>query len=66
MNNYINFDEIRLPRPIRDSIIIGFEKLKQYGVVSEVRSWMGAGITLSESGKKYFDNKSMAYEREDE
>ncbi|MCD8197769.1 MAG: toll/interleukin-1 receptor domain-containing protein [Lachnospiraceae bacterium] len=64
-NNYINFDEHNLPRSIRDSILVGFEKLKQYGVVSEVRNWMnGAGITLSENGKKYFNNKSAAYERE--
>lgn len=64
-NNYVNFYEEKLPQYIKDSIFVGYEKLKQYGVVSEVMNWLGGtGITISESGKKYFVNKKKAYEKE--
>lgn len=62
--NYVNFSIDNLPRHITDSIMVGYEKLKQYGVVSEIRDWVsGSGVTLSETGKKYFENKEAAYKR---
>ncbi len=63
--NYVNFKEDKLPNHIRRSVLVGYEKLKKYGMISEALDWVtGAGITLSGSGKKYFDNKDTAYEQE--
>ncbi len=64
-NNYINFNVDPLPRHIQDSISVGYEKLLLYGVLSNVSSYIsGAMITLSESGKKYFEDKQNAIEQQ--
>ena len=54
-NNYVNFDETPLPRSIKDSISVGFEKIQMYGVLaSAIENLSGAMLTLTESGKSYF------------
>lgn len=66
-NNYVNFDANPLPRHIADSISVGYEKLLLYGVLSSVSSYLsGAMITLSESGKSYFEDKQNAIEQQTE
>lgn len=57
-NNYVNFDITHLPRPLKNSISVGYEKLQLYGVISSVNQYMsGAMITLSDTGKNYFEDK---------
>lgn len=66
-NNYVNFSVDKLPRHIADSVSVGYEKLKQYGMLSEVREWLsGSGLTLTETGKKYFEKKQEALDKAEE
>lgn len=63
-NNYVNFSADKLPRHIAGSVSVGYEKLKQYGMLSEVREWhSGSRLTLTETGKKYFERKREALDR---
>jgi hypothetical protein len=60
-NNYVNFNEEPLPRALQESISLGFEKLQMYGVLASVNIYLkGAMVTLSESGKSYFEDKRSA------
>lgn len=60
-NNYVNFDTSPLPRSLQDSISVGYEKLQMYGVLASANVCITeAELTLSESGKSYFDDKKEA------
>lgn len=60
-NNYVNFETDPLPRSLQDSISVGYEKLQMYGVLASANTYItGAMLTLSESGKSYFDDKKNA------
>lgn len=64
-NNYVKFDTEKLPRYLKESISVGYEKLQMYGALASVISYVsGSMITLSESGKTYFDDKEYAEEQE--
>lgn len=64
-NNYVNFNVDPLPRHIAESISVGYEKLLLYGVLASVNAYItGAMITLSESGKRYFEDKQNAIEQQ--
>lgn len=64
-NNYVNFNLDPLPRHIAESISVGYEKLLLYGVLASVNAYItGAMITLSESGKRYFEDKQNAIEQQ--
>ena len=60
-NNYVNFETDPLPRSLQDSISVGYEKLQMYGVLASANTYItGAMLTLSESGKSYFNDKKNA------
>ncbi len=60
-NNYVSFDLSALPRSLQDSISVGYEKLQMYGVLASANTYItGAELTLSESGKSYFNDKKIA------
>lgn len=64
-NNYVNFNVDPLPRHIAESISVGYEKLLLYGVLASVNAYItGAMLTLSESGKRYFEDKQNAIEQQ--
>lgn len=57
-NNYVSFEIDELPRHLQDSFSLQCEKLQMYGMFANVINYMsGAMITLTESGKSYFDDK---------
>ena len=62
--NNVSFNVERLPQYLQESISVGYEKLQMYGVLARAISYIsGAILTLSESGKTYFDDKAIAEER---
>ena len=62
--NEVNFNIEQLPQYLQDSISVGYEKLQMYGVLARAMSYIsGAILTLSESGKTYFDDKALAEEK---
>lgn len=64
-NNYVNFNVDPLPRHIAESISVGYEKLLLYGVLASVNAYItGAMLTLSDSGKRYFEDKQNAIEQQ--
>lgn len=63
-NNEVSFNVEGLPQYLQDSISVGYEKLQMYGVLARAISYIsGAILTLSESGKTYFEDKELAEER---
>ena len=63
-NNYVNFDAEYLPKYLQGSFTFECEKLQMYGMISNYISYMsGAMIYLSESGKKYFNDKASVLEK---
>lgn len=63
-NNEVSFNVECLPQYLQDSISVGYEKLQMYGVLARAISYIsGAILTLSESGKTYFEDKKLAEER---
>lgn len=63
-NNEVSFNVEGLPQYLQDSISVGYEKLQMYGVLAQAISYIsGAILTLSESGKTYFEDKELAEER---
>ena len=62
--NEVSFKVECLPQYLQDSISVGYEKLQMYGVLARAISYIsGAILTLSESGKTYFEDKELAEER---
>ena len=62
--NNVSFNVERLPQYLQESISVGYEKLQMYGVLARAISYIsGAILTLSESGKTYFNDKAIAEER---
>ncbi len=60
-NNHVSFDIDELPRYLQDSFLLQCEKLQMYGMFANVINYIsGAIITLTESGKSYFDDKETA------
>lgn len=60
-NNHVSFEIDELPRHLQDSFSLQCEKLQMYGMFANVIGYMsGAIITLTESGKSYFDDKETA------
>lgn len=66
-NNYVNFDSDKLPSHLQESCSLEFEKLQMYGMLTSANIYInGAMLTLSESGKKYFEDKEYAYKKVEE
>lgn len=62
--NEVCFNIEQLPQYLQDSISVGYEKLQMYGVLARAMPYIsGAILTLSESGKTYFDDKALAEEK---
>ncbi|MBQ3513627.1 MAG: toll/interleukin-1 receptor domain-containing protein [Lachnospiraceae bacterium] len=66
-NNHVNFVLDNLPRYLQDSFSLQCEKLQMYGMLLSAIVYMGGAMfTLSESGKKYLEDKEKAYNRLEE
>ncbi len=59
-----NYDSI--PKAYHNSLLLEFEKLSMYGVVSSPHVWIGAmwEVTLTPQGITYFEDKKAAQEKE--
>ena len=59
---YVQGNETLFPSSYRGSVLTEFEKLKQYGVISNYRPWIGGAweISLSPQGIHYFEKKEEA------
>lgn len=62
--NYLYFDMEKLPYNLQQSFSLECEKLQMYGMLSSADMYIsGTRITLSESGKNYFEDKENACKR---
>lgn len=56
-DNYIDFKEETLSRPLAESIALQYTKLKMYGLISSIQAyWGGAVITLSKDDEDICKN----------
>lgn len=60
-----NYDSI--PKPYHNSLLLEFEKLSMYGVISSPHVWINAmwEVTLTPQGITYFEDKKMAKEKDE-
>lgn len=66
-DNYIDFKEETLSRPLAESIALQYTKLKMYGLISSIQAyWGGAMITLSNTALTYKERKKTAIQKDDE
>lgn len=64
-NNQVKFTGQYLPSFLHGDTEVQYEKLRMYGMLSEIHSyWGGAELTLTERAKTYFEDKSKVQEIE--
>lgn len=65
-NNHVGFRTDDVPRSLSENAIVLYEALRMYGMIASVIPYGdGAILTITESAKAYFENKSLAQEKDE-